>query len=181
MINFKLYFERLENTETIAVLPGGFKPPTKGHFEAFNNLLQGADKGIVFIGKSPRDGITQDMAYQIWSIYKTYLPKPVEIIKSNITPVKSTYDLAIEHNNVNIIVGAGSKDKDMERYNSFTRNAEKYPHVVVTPISMQAGGISGTEVREKIAARDPSAVDYFVPSIVKETDRERIKAILGIA
>jgi hypothetical protein len=181
MINFKQFFEKLENVETIAVLPGGFKPPTNGHFQALENLLQNADKGVVFIGKSPRDGIDQEMAYQIWSIYKPYLSKPVSIEKSPITPVKSTYDLAEEHTNVNIIVGAGAKDEDMTRYNSFIKNPDRYPHVVVTPISIQGGGISGTEVRNMIAAKDPSVVNYFVPQQIKETDRERIKSILGIA
>ena len=181
MINFRQFFEKLENVETVAVLPGGFKPPTNGHFQALENILQGADKGVVFIGKSPREGITQEMAYQIWAIYKPYLSKPVEIVKSSITPVQSTYDLAIEHNNVNLIVGAGAKDQDMARYNSFIKNPEKYPHVVISKIDIQGGGISGTKVREMIASKDPAVVDYFVPQQIKETDKERIKSILGIA
>lgn len=181
MINFKRFFEKLENVETVAVLPGGFKPPTNGHFQALETLLQNADKGVVFIGKSPRDGIDQEMAYQIWSIYKPYLSKPVLIEKSPITPVQSTYDLAAAHNNVNIIVGAGAKDQDISRYNSFIKNPEKYPHVVVTSINIQGGGINGTKVREMISSKDPTVVDYFVPQQIKETDKERIKSILGIA
>lgn len=181
MINFRQFFEQLQNVETIAVLPGGFKPPTKGHFLALENILQNANKGVVFIGKSPRDGIDQEMAYQIWSIYKPYLSKPVEIVKSPITPVQSTYDLATEHSNVNIIVGAGSKDNDMARYNSFIKNPEKYPHVVVTPINIQGGGISGTKVRDMLILKDPDTINYFVPDIIKKTDRERIKSILGTA
>lgn len=181
MINFKQFFEKLENVETIAVLPGGFKPPTKGHFLALENILQNADKGVVFIGKSSRDGIDQEMSYQIWSIYKPYLSKPVEIVKSDITPVKSTYDLATEHTNVNIVVGAGSKDNDMMRYNSFIKNPEKYPHVTVTPINIQGGNINGSKVRDMILSKDPNVVNYFVPDNIKETDRERIKSILSIA
>ncbi len=143
--------------------------------------MQGADKGVVFIGKSPRDGIDQEMAYQIWSIYKPYLSKPVMIEKSPVTPVQSTYDLAVAHNNVNLIVGAGAKDQDMARYNSFIKNPEKYPHVSVTKINIQGGGISGTKVREMIASKDPAVVNYFVPPQISETDKERIKSILGIA
>jgi len=181
MINFKQFLERLENAETIAVLPGGFKPPTNGHFQALESILQNADKGVVFIGRSPRDGIDQDMAYQIWNIYAPYLSKPIKIIKSPVTPVQSTYDLAVEHNNVNLIVGAGAKDGDITRYNSFIKNPEKYPHVEIVQIDIQSGGISGTKVREMIAMKDPTVVDYFVPSQIRETDKERIKSILGIA
>ena len=181
MISFKQFLEKLENAETVAVLPGGFKPPTNGHFQALENILQNANKGVVFIGKSPRDGIDQEMSYQIWSIYAPYLSKPVKIIKSPVTPVQSTYDLAVEHNNVNLIVGAGAKDDDITRYNSFIKNPEKYPHVEIRKIDIQGGGISGTKVREMIAMKDPTAVDYFVPQQIKETDKERIKSILGIA
>ena len=66
------------------------------------------------------------------------------------------------------------------RYNYFIKNAEKYPHVVVTPINIQGGNISGTKVRDMILSKDPNVVNYFVPDNIKETDRERIKNILNI-
>jgi len=34
MKTFKEYFEQEEVKETIGILPGGFKPPTLGHFLA---------------------------------------------------------------------------------------------------------------------------------------------------
>jgi hypothetical protein len=177
MKTFKLYFE--QNRETVSIFPGGFKPPTRGHFEAMKELLRNSDRGIIFIGKSPRDGIDQEMSYQIWSIYAPYLPKPVEVYKSGITPVKSTYDFAIDNPNVNIIVGAGPDDS--ERYNSFIKNKEKYPLVDIVNIKETGGGVRGTTTREKILSKDPTAIEFFVPEIIKETDRERIKKILGIA
>ena len=105
MKSFKLFFE--QSKETVAIFPGGFKPPTRGHFEALEQLLHSANKGVIFIGKSPRDGIDQEMAYQIWNIYAPYLSKPVEIYKSPVTPLNSTYDYALVNPNINIIVGAG--------------------------------------------------------------------------
>jgi len=181
MVSFKQFFEQIQSVETIAVLPGGFKPPTKGHFQALENMLRNAEKGIVFVGKSPRDGITQEMAYQIWCVYKPYLSKPVEIIKSDVTPVKSTYDLADQFRNVNLVVGAGNKNEDIKRYSWFTKHAEEYPHVIISQIDIQGGGINGTEVRKRIAEKDPHVVDYFTPKILSATDKERIKSILGIA
>jgi len=177
MINFKLYFE--QNRETVAIFPGGFKPPTKGHFEALSELLKKADKGIIFIGKSPRDGIDQEMAYLIWSIYAPYLSRPVEIYKSPVTPLNSTYDYALANPNLNIIVGAGPEDSS--RYNSFRKNPEKYSHVQIIDIPLRGEGVRGTTTREKIMAKDPSSLDFFVPEIIKQTDKERIKKILGIA
>lgn len=181
MINFKTFFEQFANAETIALLPGGFKPPTKGHFLALETLLQNCTSGIVYIGKSPRDGIDQEMSYQIWTIYKPYLSKPVEIVKAPITPVKSVYDYAESNKTVNIIVGAGAKDEDVSRYNHFLKNPQQYPNVYVQKIAIQGEGISGTKTREAIMAKDPEVVDYFAPEQLKPTDKDRIKSILGIA
>lgn len=180
MINFKQFFEKRENSETIAVFPGGFKPPTKGHFLALQELLETADRGVIFIGKNKRGNIDQDISYFIWSIYSPYLSKPVEINRSLVSPVQSTYDLAREFPNATIIVGAGSKETD-SRFNSFIKNPESYPNVVIKSINMQAGGINGTTTRKMIESKDPAVVDYFVPQQIKETDKERIKSILGIA
>lgn len=177
MRSFKLYFEQQKN-EVVAILPGGFKPPTKGHFAALQELLKTADRGVVFIGKSPRDGITQEIAYQIWGIYAPYLTKPVEVFKSPITPVNSTYDYALENPNLHIIVGAGPGDSD--RYNSFRKNPEKYPNVDIVDIPLSGEGVRGTDTREKIMSKDPEAINFFVPDIIKQTDRERIKKILNI-
>lgn len=180
MISFKLFFEQVSG-ETVAVFPGGFKPPTNGHFEAFRDLLMNADRGVVYIGKSPRDGITQDQSYQIWSIYKPYLPKPVDIIKSPITPVNSTYEFVVENPNSKVIVGAGDKDEDVTRFNSFIKNPEKYPNVSIAQIGIKGNNISGTKTRELIASKSPEAIDYFTPPELKITDKELIKQILNIA
>lgn len=177
MISFKLFFE--QNKETVALFPGGFKPPTKGHFEALEELLKQVDRGVVFIGKSPRDGIDQEMSYQIWSIYAPYLSKPIEIHKSPVTPLNSTYDYALANLNKNIVVGAGPEDSS--RYNSFRKNPEKYPNVIIIDIPLSGEGVRGTSTREMIMSKDPSSIDYFVPEIINQTDRERIKKILGIA
>jgi hypothetical protein len=177
MISFKLFFE--QNKETVAIFPGGFKPPTRGHFEALEQLLKISNKGVIFIGKSPRDGIDQEMAYQIWSIYAPYLTKPVEIYKSPVTPLNSTYDYALNNQNLNIIVGAGPEDSS--RYNSFRKNPEKYPNVQILDIPLSGEGVRGTQTREKIMSKDPASLDFFIPEIINQTDRERIKKILGIA
>ena len=111
-----------DGRETIALYPGGYKPPTKGHYHSFDYILQDADRGVIFIGKKERDGITADQSKQIWEIYAKYLNKPVEVIISDVTPVKSVYDYADNNKDVNIIVGAGDKDDDVKRYAYFEKN-----------------------------------------------------------
>jgi hypothetical protein len=111
-----------DDRETIALYPGGYKPPTKGHYHSFDYILQDADRGVIFIGKKERDGITAEQSKQIWEIYAKYLGKPVEVIISDVTPVKSVYDYADNNKDVNIIVGAGDKDDDVKRYAYFEKN-----------------------------------------------------------
>lgn len=175
MITFKEYFEGEETHETVAILPGGFKPPTKGHYNAFKYILQDADKGVVFIGKKERDGITADQARDIWEVYSRYLGKPIEVAIAGITPVKSVYDFADENKDVKIIVGAGDKDEDVKRYEYFIKNVEKYPLVQVVKIPIQSEGISGTKTRELIASDIDQAIEYFVPEEINETDKNIIK------
>ena len=181
MINFKQFFEQQQRIEIVAILPGGFKPPTKGHFAALENLLQSADKGVIFIGSSSRDGIDQEMSYQIWNIYKPYLSKSIHIEKST-SPVTSTYNLVTDNKDVSFVVGVGPENgKRDTRYDSFRKNKEKYPNVSIVDIPLSGEGVRGTTVREKIVAKDPTVVDYFVPQQIKETDRERIAGILNLA
>ena len=180
-------FNKLYNTiiseqddrETIALYPGGYKPPTKGHYHSFDYILQDADKGVIFIGKKERDGITAEQSKQIWEIYAKYLNKPVEVIISDVTPVKSVYDYADNNKDVNIIVGAGDKDDDVKRYAYFEKNIEKYPLVRVVKIPLQSEGISGTMTRELIASDIDKAIDYFTPEVLSTEDKANIKQILS--
>ena len=168
-----------DGRETIALYPGGYKPPTKGHYHSFDYILQDADRGVIFIGKKERDGITAEQSKQIWEIYAKYLNKPVEVIISDVTPVKSVYDYADNNKDVNIIVGAGDKDDDVKRYSYFEKNIEKYPLVRVVKIPLQSEGISGTMTRELIASDIDKAIDYFTPEVLSTEDKANIKQILS--
>ena len=62
-----------QEKKTIAVYGGGFKPPTKGHFEVVKQALDenpGIDEFIIFVGKGERDGITQEDSIKIWGVYR---------------------------------------------------------------------------------------------------------------
>ena len=183
---FKEYFEQEEAKETIGILPGGFKPPTLGHLLALKDLLKDADRGIVFIGKGERDGINAVKSKAIWEIYTKYFNKPVEVHLSPLSPVKDTYDYALENKKVNIIVGAGGPrklkdgsftDGDMKRYESFVKNKDKYPHVALKEIKSK-GDIKCEVVRSAIADDIDVAIENYFPADISETDKDTIKSIL---
>jgi nicotinamide mononucleotide adenylyltransferase len=189
MKTFREYYEDGEHQrdrKRVAILPGGFKPPTRGHFLAMQDLLNDADSGIVYIGKGERDGIDASKSKAIWDTYKNYLSKPTEIYLSPISPVKDTYDFALENDNVDIIVGAGGPrklkdgtftDGDMKRYESFTKNKEKYPHVSLKEIESKED-IKGENVRNAIKDDIDVAIENYFPDVLNETDKDTIKSIL---
>tara|TARA_R110000787_G_scaffold225584_1_gene333475 strand:- start:283 stop:822 length:540 start_codon:yes stop_codon:yes gene_type:complete len=179
MRTFREYFEDMETrVDRIALLPGGFKPPTKGHFNAMKYLLDDADRGVVFIGGKEREGITPEHSEQIWNIYSKYIDKNIEVIHVP-NPVKAVYDFADANLDKTLLVGAGEKDEDVKRYKYFQDNVENYPYVNVVKIPMQEEGISGSETREIIQRDVHDAIEYFVPEEVSNEDRDQIKDILA--
>jgi len=182
MKTFKIFYEESNSSsvETVAILPGGFKPPTKGHYNALQYLLRDADRGIVFIGNKDRDGITAEQSKKIWEVYSNNINKPIEVLISQVTPVKSVYDFADNNKNINIIVGAGDKDEDIKRYSYFEKNSDKYPLVKIGKIPLQSEGISGTKTRSLINSNLQDAINYFVPNEVNSIGREAIKNILSV-
>ena len=176
-----LYKTLLEEAtpKRVVLLPGGFKPPHKGHFKALEYLINDADaeQAIVYIGKSPRDEITSDQSLAIWNIYKNYITIPVDVIVSPVTPVKSVYEFCDLNPQHEIFVGAGAEDQD--RFSYFQKNKEKYSYVNIVSIPPQFGRISGTETRKKIMDKSPDAL-HFIPDEISEADSDKIKKILGL-
>ena len=106
------------------------------------------------------------------------MDKPVEVVISDVTPVKSVYEFADDNKNINIIVGAGAKDEDIKRYSYFEKNIDKYPLVRTVKIPIQSEGISGTKTRELIAQDIDKAIEYFVPEVVSSEDKSKIRRLL---
>ena len=154
MKTFKEYFENQKDTEAIALMPGGYKPPTKGHFGAFKYMLEDADRGVVVIGNKERDGITAEQSKAIWDIYAKYAGKPVEVVLAPISPVKTVYDFADENLDKRVIVGAGAKDETGARISMDVKAGDQ----------ILFGKWSGTEIK----------IDGEELMIMKESD------ILGI-
>lgn len=184
-MNFINFFTLHEQSKkTIVILPGGFKPPHKGHFEALNYLLKnsGSNKAVIFVGKKQRDGITQDQAVKIWNIYKRYLPASIEVVAvtgadkagREATPLSMTYDFIENNKDVysNFVVGAG--EEDLSRFKGLEKDKIKYPNTRIISIPPQFDRISGTQTRQEIKQNKVN----FIPKEVIEINE--IKDILGI-
>ena len=59
-----------EDQPTIALFPGAFKPPHKGHVDVVQKLLKGSDQVVILVSPKTREGITTDESVAVWNLYK---------------------------------------------------------------------------------------------------------------
>tara|TARA_R100001510_G_C7653086_1_gene211118 strand:- start:955 stop:3459 length:2505 start_codon:yes stop_codon:yes gene_type:complete len=131
---------------TIAVVPGAFKPPHKGHLSMVESLAENADKVIVIVSTPLKGGralpsgkiIDSDHATQIWNAYLDSSPAGAKttVIKSPAaSPVGVTYDfvmkkpdptdLLIAPPNATVLLGCGDKEDDQTRFQSIIKKARE--------------------------------------------------------
>jgi cytidyltransferase-like protein len=163
-----------ENQSTIALFPGAFKPPHKGHFAVVKKLLEKADQVVVLISPKTREGVTVDESLAIWELYKTFLDGSVEVRVATGSPVAEAYRVAKDNPDTKFILAAG-KDED-SRFTS----AQKLPNTEV----FNAGNIEGTnatEMRVALQTNNEDAIKEYLPDEVNVVDflqalNKRVKA-----
>jgi hypothetical protein len=148
----------LDIQKTVAIFGGGFKPPTKGHFDVVKLALDKypeIDELKIFVGGGIRDGITQEESIKIWDIYKKYLSPKVDV-EPSIAPVKSILGYAKENPDTKVywILGAREEEEgDLLDIKNRTKTISKYPNLEVKIISNKRG-ISGTKTRNTVKNND---------------------------
>jgi len=166
----------------IALLPGGFKPPHLGHYNMAKYLADFADNVIVRIGQKEREGIGAPLALEVWNFYKEFdsdsrAKKLTISVAQSPSPVKDVYDFVEEvaPEGSTVILGLGEKDASDGRYNSIPKFAE--PRNIKAEIELvppQAGGISGTRMREIIKSNDKATFFKYIPDYLPEEIKEEI-------
>jgi len=115
--------------KTVAVVPGAYKPPHKGHLDMVRKYAETADEVVVIISKPTKQGrylpdgteITSDDALKIWEMLATGLPNVrIEASKDHASPVTAAYDFIGDKGPLNtgdkVILGASTKDDDWKRW-----------------------------------------------------------------
>ncbi len=121
-------------SRSIAVVPGAFKPPHKGHLAMVEEYANDADEVVVLISaplKSARKlengrEITAEDSQKVWELMTAHLPNVEVRISPHASPITATYDFIGKDGPVpegtEVILGVSTKGGDAERF----REASKY-------------------------------------------------------
>ena len=149
--------------KTVAIFPGAFKPPHKGHLEVAKMLLKEADELIILISPILRDGIDADESVAVWELYKLLLDGPAEIRVAAGSPIRETYDIVKNNPDTNFIVAFGKGEA--ERFKAMAN----YPNVKV----FDGGYIqdaNATQLRQALDSKDETAMQKYLPNGISPVD-----------
>ena len=146
-----------QDKQTIALFPGAFKPPHKGHFDVVKQLLDKADQVVVLVSPKTRDGVDADESIKVWNLYKTILNGPVEVKISTESPIREVYNVVKDNPDTNFILAAGKGEID--RFKS----ALQFPNVKVFDAGVAGEGVNATGLRTAMAGNNPTEVEKFIP------------------
>jgi hypothetical protein len=190
MKSFKEFFLEQEQGRMLILLPGGYKPPTKGHMhmiESYNNNPL-VSKVIVLVGPKEREGITRDQSLAVFQLYGIDRLGKVTIEDTKFdNPMVASFDYvekdprAEDYKGLTIAIGASDKGDDALRADRlvkyFTANPDKLRpglRVGIPPIieALQSNGteVSATDLRKAIRANDAKAVKHFIPAGVNPAE-----------
>jgi phosphopantetheine adenylyltransferase len=180
-----LIFPLLESEQKgIALIPGGFKPPTIGHFVLVDEVAQNPnfDKVIVLIGHKVRDGVTKEESLAIWDIYKKYLPSNVEIkISDNSSPIADISSLIKNNPDTYFYPVVGIRGEmdlgDIKRFDSLEG---KYPNFKTIVIKTEEGEdrISGTKTRAALISGEKDKFQSYLPTELSQEEKDGVWSIL---
>jgi hypothetical protein len=170
-----------ETRPSIALVPGGFKPPTAGHFYLVSEIAKRPEvnKVLVLIGHKDRDGVTKDESLAIWDIYKKYLPSNVEIqIADTPSPVQDVNSI-IKNNPENFylpVVGVrGEFDlKDVKRFDSMKGKYDNFEPIIIKGDT----GVSGTKARAALIGQNFEDFQRYLPVELTNEERNKVWSIL---
>jgi hypothetical protein len=183
MKTFKQFFTE-QQEQYVILLPGGYKPPTKGHMymiESYNNLPQ-VKKVLVLVGPKEREGVTREQSLRLFNLYNTEkLPKVTVESTEFDNPMVASFEFvekdprAEQYKGLIFAIGASDKGDDAKRaqrlvsyFNSKPEKLREGFRVGIPPIvkALETNGeaISATTLREAIRNKDIRTIQPLIPN-----------------
>ena len=188
----------------IALYPGAFKPPHRGHFEVVKSLLNGThngqvytkdnykdagasslsgkksivdkiDKVIVFPGGGERNGITKGESIAIWKIYSKYLPG-IEVMDGEKNPMFAAKEYAKANTDKDFyaITGIRSEEDFIDLRRITTFTNTPHVQGLVIPAA-KGNEVRASQLRQAALSGNLDELRDFFPS---QLNREELLSIL---
>ena len=188
----------------IALYPGAFKPPHRGHFEVVKSLLNGTHNGqvytkdnykdagasslsgkksivdkinkvIVFPGGGERNGITKGESIAIWKIYSKYLPG-IEIVDGEKNPMFAAKEYAKANTDKDFyaITGIRSEEDFIDLRRITTFTNTPHVQGLVIPAA-KGNEVRASQLRQAALSGNLDELRDFFPS---QLNREELLSIL---
>jgi hypothetical protein len=159
----------------IALVPGKYKPPHKGHLFVVQELLKDPRIKAITVLISPRvvNGITPELSKEIWEKYlQKYGIKAKVLISNEPSPVKATVNI-IKNDPDNfyyVVTGYRTEEdlKDLARGN-FTKNYGN-----AEAIAIEGEDIRAARVRKLLAQRNFDGFALNLPTKLTKAEKEQI-------
>jgi len=183
--------------KTVAIVPGAFKPPHKGHLDMVRAYADNADEVIVLISKPTKSGrklpngreITSDDSLRIWDVLTSDLPNVTVSVSDHASPINAAYEYVGEEGplepGTRVILGASTKGNDASRWASaekYVKNGVKLlpPDRTAVNPTVRASGepYSATDFRNALGGALENRAE--IADFVGEENVDEVLSILGL-
>ena len=189
-----------DTRETIAIVPGAFKPPHNGHLAMVREYAGMADKVVVLISRPTRGGrklpngreITAEDSLKIWELLVQDLSNVEVSISNHASPLTAAYEYVGAEgpleSGTKVILGASTKGTDIKRWTGAEKYIKRGVELIdpfstaVEPTTRSNGdAYSATDMRELLGAaeNDENAIEEL-EEFIGEDNVFDLLSILGI-
>ena len=187
----------------IAIFPGAFKPPTKGHFLAVKELATNTFKAakwdsdqtgkiapgtlrskkaedkvdtvVVIISNKARNGISAEDSLKVWNIYKKYLPNNVDIIISpDADPIRTALKMVKQNPDKQFINTVYLRTERDYPDLSRIKTFEKYPNAKGLALKSDLEGVRATDLRNAVISNSFDLFKEYIPEQLSEQEKQMI-------
>ena len=182
-------------SKTIAVVPGAFKPPHKGHLDMVRSYADEADEVIVLVSRPTKGGrklpngreITAEDSVDIWNMLTTGMSNVRVEISTHASPINAAYEYVGDEGPLNmgdkVMLGCSNKGGDCSRWEGASKyikdGVELVPVTGVEPTTRMNGEpYSATDFRNVLGNPENRSE---VAEFVGEENVDEVLRILGLS
>jgi len=182
--------------KTVAVIPGAFKPPHKGHLDMVRSYADEADEVVVLISRPTKSGrklpngreITAEDSLEIWNMLTTGMPNVRVEISTHASPINAAYEYVGDEGPLNVgdkvMLGCSNKGGDCGRWEGASKyikdGVELVPVTGVEPTTRMNGEpFSATDFRNSLGAAPENRAE--IADFVGEENVDEVLRILGLS